>query len=96
MCTCKNIGPRSRYRHCALCKRNNTLWLPETLPGHQKPGILLQSIQELCDMAKSGTLSGILITLASITLVSVTKILCDSVFSEKWESYQLSVVINKA
>ena len=48
-------------------------------------------------MAESGTLSGILITLASKTLVSVTKILCDSVFSsEKWESYQLSVVINKA
>lgn len=81
----------------ATVPRNNTLWLPETLPGHQKPGILLQSIQELCDMAESGTLSGILITLASITLVSVTKILCDSVFSsEKWESYQLSAVINKA
>lgn len=47
-------------------------------------------------MAESGTLNGVFITLASLTLVSVTKILCDSVFSEKWESYQLSVVINKA
>ena len=48
-------------------------------------------------MAGSAMLSRILTTLASITLVLVTKILCDSVVSsEKWESYQLSVVMNKA